>query len=884
MIKISISRLLFGVLFLIAPFFCFCQNVQIFGQVNDSLNQPISFGSIIVSDTKQEKNIIAYSSSNSDGNYNISFKTTLDSLWISCRHMSHKTIQRKISAQSQKIDFNLQEAPDQLKQITVKAKKNFTVKGDTISYHVDNIKNEKDYTIEEVISRIPGIKVEENGQIKYNGKPISHLYINGLDLLEGGYNVATRGIPASAVKDIDVMRKHNHSRIDIGKTESDNVALNLKIKKGQNLVFGTARGDLGDPLITALGEVTPLYLKDKVQNVTSIKANNIGKSLKNLGESLTSGDINLNQLEFNSKNLIQLPNVSGVNLSNLFWLDNESLAIINNTLVKLNETDLIKVNVLYNTADEEVSRSAQTIYLDPSLNNTITTQSENQLKTEKLQIGLKNEWNRDDFYFKNNLQFKNNWNNGLSNNVLNGNAINGTNNATQFQLGNSSLMKNTIFNDKILKSGLVIELEQNEELSKTTPSVYEDLLGNSNLTTQKAIQKAFNIGAFTALDFNLLSLDWQATQEIGFLTRSIETSLFNNRDNTITNSFPYTGNNSLNHFKTKTSINSTFKKRKFKISIQPSMTFHSIIANEKDEQSLDYNKQYIFFNPNASIGYKWNSKFYSGINYRRNLNLTDDSNLFNSFILSSYNFLNRNPNEINVTRSNNYGTFISYNDILKSLFVRANLDIFNNTSDFTYSTTLDQNGLLQTQALELENESDGYRFNTSVSKTIFSLIKLEWNAGVEQFNTQQFFNNSFINNQNNRYFTSLEIAVDQGTWYGINLSSSYFLNNSKTNFTEANSTFLSNKITLDFYTSSKTRFQLNSENINSYTSNQNNSNTLFNSSFYYKPSKKMFLRCSLNNIFNEDSYSTTFSNSNSISVSKFSLRPRQFTLGFNYTF
>lgn len=872
------------VFFIGVPFFCFSQSFTIKGEVKDSLDHPISFTSIILSDSKEENNIIAYGNSNENGNYNIAFKTSLDSLWISCRHISYKTVLKKISAQSQTVNFILHEAPDQLKEIAVKAKKNFTVKGDTISYHVDNIKKEKDYTIEEVISRIPGIKVEENGQIKYNGKPISHLYINGLDLLEGGYNVATRGIPASAVKDIDVMRKHNHSRIDIGKTESDNVALNLKIKKGQNLVFGTASGDLGDPIITALGEATPLYLKDKVQNVTSVKANNIGKSLKNLGQSLTSGDTNLNQLNFDSRNLIQLPNVSGVNLSNLFWLNNESMAITNNTLIKLNETDLVKVNLLYNNADEKISRDSETVYLDSSINNNITTQSENQLKTQKLQIGLINEWNRDNFYFKNNLQFKNSWNDGRSNNILNGANINNKITAKVFQLGNYSLMKNTIFNDKIIKSGLVIELEQSEELSETSPVVYENILGDSNLTTQKALQKAFNVGAFTAIDFKLLSLDWKAVQEIGFLSRTIETLLFNDSNNTITSDFPFIGNNLLHHFKTKTSLNSIFKKNKFKISLHPSIAFHSIIANEKNEQSFDFNNQYVFLNPNANLGYKWNSKWYSGINYRRNLSLTNDNSLFNSFILSSFNYLNRNPNEINITRNNNYGAFISYNDILRSLFVRANLDIYNSTSDFTYSTTLNQNGLLQTEALEIENESNGYRFNTSISKTIFSLIKLELNAGLEQVNTQQFFNNTFINNQNNRYSTSLEVALDQGTWYGINLSSSYFLNNSITDFSEASSTFLTNKMTFDFYTSSKTRLQLIAENVNSYTVSQSNSNTLFNTSFYYQPSKKLFLRCVLNNIFNEGFYSTTFSSANSLNISRFSLRPRQFTLGFNYTF
>ncbi|WP_213522585.1 hypothetical protein [Nonlabens sp.] len=855
-----------------------------FVTVKDSITKPIAFSTIIVSDSKEENNIIAFASSNSKGQFTLAFETALDSLWVSCRHISHKTIQKKIKATSQSINFIMQESPDQLKEVLVKAKKNFTVKGDTISYHVDNIKSEKDYTIEEVISRIPGIKIEDNGQIKYNGKAISHLYINGLDLLEGGYNIATRGIPASAVKDIDVMRKHNHSRIDIGRTESDDVALNLEIKKGQNLVFGTARGDIGDPFLTTLGETTPLYLKDNVQNVTSLKANNIGKSLKNLGESLISGDIHLNSLQFQTDNLIQLPNVTGVNLSNLYWLDNESLAATNNTLVKINETDLIKINLLYNNGNEQISNSSTTTFIDDSSNNTINNQSRNILETEKIEIGLKNELNRDDFYFKNNLQLKNIRNQGVSNNILNSSTINNNVNSEQLHLVNSSILKNTIFDDKIIKSGLSIELHQNEELSKTTPSLYTDLLGNYNTTTQTATQKAFNAGAFTTINFNLFSMNWKASQELSFLTRTIETSIFNGPNNSQTSTFPFTGNHDLNHLKTITSLESILKKDNWKITLRPSLNYHDIQTDEVLNDDFDFNKSYLFFNPDATIGYKWNSKWYTGASYRRRLSLTDDNNLFNSFILRSFNNLNRFPNEINVTRSNNYGVFLSYSDILNSLFIKANLDIFNNQSDFTFSTSLDQDGLLQTEALEIPNKSNGYKFTTNISKTIFSLIKLDASAGAEQFNTEQFFNNSFIENQNDRYSTTLEMAIDQGTWYGFSILSSYFYNNSKTSFSQANSRFLSNKMTLDLYTSSKTRIQLGMENINSYTAEQNNSNTLVNMSFYYKPSKKLFLRLSLNNIFNEEFYSTTFSNANSISISQFGLRPRQITAGFNYTF
>lgn len=156
----------------------------------------------------------------------------------------------------------LKERSNFLNEVILKAKKNIEIRGDTISYIVDGIKKEKDYTIEEVINRIPGVEIKENGQISYNNRIISHLYINGVDLLEGRYNIATKGIPADTVEEINIMKKHNHARIDKGITDSEDVAFNLKIKKNHSLIFGTGKAEIGTPILQRNLEVTPIYLKD----------------------------------------------------------------------------------------------------------------------------------------------------------------------------------------------------------------------------------------------------------------------------------------------------------------------------------------------------------------------------------------------------------------------------------------------------------------------------------------------------------------------------------------------------------------------------------------------------------------------------------------------
>ncbi len=221
-------------LIFLMPFFIYSQSFEIKGTVKDSLGDNITFATILASNSESEDELLAYTTTSNDGFYKLNIKNpnNLETVWLIFRHLNHATKVVPMKAVSQELNVQLSYQPNKLNDIIVKAKKTVQVKGDTITYNVEGLAKEKDYTIEEVIARIPGVTISDNGQIAYNNRAISHLYINGVDLLEGNYNIATRGIPAAAVKDIDIMQKHNHARIDIGKTDSDNVAFNLKIKEG----------------------------------------------------------------------------------------------------------------------------------------------------------------------------------------------------------------------------------------------------------------------------------------------------------------------------------------------------------------------------------------------------------------------------------------------------------------------------------------------------------------------------------------------------------------------------------------------------------------------------------------------------------------------------
>lgn len=81
----------------------------------------------------------------------------------------------------------------ELKEVTIKAQKT-RQRGDTLVYSVATFAKDDDRSIGDVLKKMPGIQVAEDGKITYNGTPINKFYIEGKDLLQGRYGLATNGV------------------------------------------------------------------------------------------------------------------------------------------------------------------------------------------------------------------------------------------------------------------------------------------------------------------------------------------------------------------------------------------------------------------------------------------------------------------------------------------------------------------------------------------------------------------------------------------------------------------------------------------------------------------------------------------------------------------
>lgn len=116
----------------------------------------------------------------------------------------------------------------QLKEVVIYAYKDpVYYKGDTLIYTADSFKVKPNATVEDLLKKLPGIKVDAKGKITTQGKEISKVLVDGDEFFGTDPTVATKNIAASGVESVQVYEKKDENATEGSETVQ---IMNLKLK------------------------------------------------------------------------------------------------------------------------------------------------------------------------------------------------------------------------------------------------------------------------------------------------------------------------------------------------------------------------------------------------------------------------------------------------------------------------------------------------------------------------------------------------------------------------------------------------------------------------------------------------------------------------------
>ena len=134
-----------------------------------------------------------------------------------------------------------------LNDVVVKATKiKFYHRGDTLVYNADAFVLSEGSMLDNLIKSIPGAELNDNGEIKVNGRKVDALLLNGEDFFKGKNQILLENLPAYMVKNIKVYdRKDSFSMLKDKKPEGDYV-MDVNLKKQYSIGYiGNAEVGMG---------------------------------------------------------------------------------------------------------------------------------------------------------------------------------------------------------------------------------------------------------------------------------------------------------------------------------------------------------------------------------------------------------------------------------------------------------------------------------------------------------------------------------------------------------------------------------------------------------------------------------------------------------------
>ncbi len=275
------KHLIFVIVCIFIPFIC-CARVLISGSVIDSVdNTPVIGANVLIKNG--EGKLLSYGSTDNYGKFTLAIDSVKTDLFIHVAMIGFKPYIGLLELNGEPIVIKMEEGALQLQEVVVKADR-IRENGDTITYNVGGFAQKQDRTIGDVLKRMPGIDVADNGKIQYQGTDINKFYIEGNDLLGGKYGIATNGISHEDIGSVEVMETPQPMQVLKGLGFSDRAAINLKLKNNAKATFlahGTLAGGWSqypDGLLWQ-GDVFNMMVTGKYQMISTFKGNNTGLNL-----------------------------------------------------------------------------------------------------------------------------------------------------------------------------------------------------------------------------------------------------------------------------------------------------------------------------------------------------------------------------------------------------------------------------------------------------------------------------------------------------------------------------------------------------------------------------------------------------------------------------
>ena len=255
----------------------------------------------------------------------------------------------------------LKESEVLINEISISAERTqHEVRGDTTVYNLNHYKNNTDQNFGDVLNRLDGISVAQNGTISYNNDPIDKILIEGKDILNDQHKLTIESLAPKDISKVQIIDQYRPFHEQFIKKYSEKVAMNLILtEEAKQKINGDISAQAG--IKNKYQALTNLYTANAQKGISGfIRSNNLGR------QTITTNDF----LNLQSSLIRTLIRTNG-NIDDILpsaFLDKSGQQKDLDNLIALNfeqnfsPTKTIKISNLSNYTDRDISSDLSRLY------------------------------------------------------------------------------------------------------------------------------------------------------------------------------------------------------------------------------------------------------------------------------------------------------------------------------------------------------------------------------------------------------------------------------------------------------------------------------------------------------------------------------------------
>jgi len=497
------------------------------------------------------------------------------------------------------------------------------VNEDTLEYNAASYKVHETAVVEDMLKKMPGVMIDDNGILTVNGKEVKRILIDGKEFFTDDPKIAIKNLPAKMIDKLQVIDQKSEMAQMTGFADGEEeTVINLTIKPDmKRSLFGDVTSGYGTDDRYGLRGMAN-YMDDKIQMSALVGVNNTN----NIGFSDAAADIYAGGrppggMDFGGNNGLMKSLTSGINFAKEYTKSRK-----------------LSGDISYGQGSNDVTTQRSRQYTGTDRNYTSDGRGNN--KNKSLRANFRMEWafnNSTKFIFRPRIQYTTNDNNQSteSRNIVESDSLKNTHaksrnlyDANRYLIGGtltlSHKFKKKGRNFTVSLTGTISDTDRdgfsysktNYTNPKKKPSIIDQFYTQDDKSSEWRVRLSYveplSNNNFLQLTYNIQN----KLSDTDKKTYAKENSEDENYTAIVNNSTRDLHNNFMNQNVT---LNFRSVRKKYNyvvgIGIEPSSSKTDITLPDMESDKKP-RKNFLSFSPNAEFNYIWNKRHNLRVEYR----------------------------------------------------------------------------------------------------------------------------------------------------------------------------------------------------------------------------------------------------------------------------